>query len=264
VAALITLLGAVNGGDLLREALSGAGLEARAGPVDAGDLLDAQLRTGTPLDAYTWSALAGVSVIRLLPSATSGLNPSLARALSSSAHGLVLAMESIRARDRYLVGSFLSGRTIELSSSVEGIARGPLGAHLHDDGAAADILVGWLQQLLGGDIPGPPDLGSEADGALLAPPWPSPARDDEKPLCRIAIRHHRGGVRVHERPGLISTAELVELTEGDDGAALGLGAGEAVAWALATADGARAAGAAGSQMELAAALPAWALTAPTN
>ncbi len=146
---LITLFGAVDGAGVLTRTLSTDAGATRARPVDAGNLLDEQLRASTPLDAYTWSQLSDATVIRLLPGMEGGLDPALARTLSGATHGLVLALEAVRTRDRYLVGSFLSGRTVEYSSSIEGIASGPLGARLADDEVPAEIFTAWLEAVLG-------------------------------------------------------------------------------------------------------------------
>jgi hypothetical protein len=110
VASLLILLGELDGGEALEQTLSETGLEARPG-ADAGALVGAQMSGSMPLDGYTWSRLAGAAVIRLLPGTGDGLEPDLARAISATTHGLVPAMEAIRTRDRYIVGSFLSGRT---------------------------------------------------------------------------------------------------------------------------------------------------------
>lgn len=261
---LITLFGAVDGAGVLTRTLSTDAGATRARPVDAGNLLDEQLRASTPLDAYTWSQLSDATVIRLLPGMEGGLDPALARTLSGATHGLVLALEAVRTRDRYLVGSFLSGRTVEYSSSIEGIASGPLGARLADDEVPAEIFTAWLEAVLGPDVVPIQSFGSEPEGALLAPPWHLAREDKETPLCRIAVRDQAGRVRVEERPGSLLTVQLADLPNGAARATLGLGAGDEVPWAFTTGKGARTAGTANGQLELAAALPTWAFVAPSS
>ncbi len=277
---LICLLGAVDGGEALRRTLSGAGLDTRPGSADAGLLLAEQLAGAEPMDAYWWSrvsvsAATALTAVRFVPGADGGLEPSLPRALSDATRGLVLAMEATRTRDRYLVGSFLSGRTVELSRSVVGIARGPAGARLHDDEMVGQIFTAWLTATLGVAVPALPTLGVEPEGALLAPPWRRHDSDqvaprDEAPLYRTAVRHQDGRVSVAERADPQWRRDVADLPVGATAAVVELGrpsesgaAGD-TNWALIADDGTRTQGMAHNQLELGHALPSWALAAPTR
>ena len=263
MASLLILLGPTDAGAALERVLVAAGSQTAPAPADAGALLDAQLAAATPLDAYAWSALAGGVAIRLFPGADGGLEPALPRALSAATSGLVLAMEAIRTRDRYAIGSFLSGRTVELDRCVEGVATGRAGRELCDEDAVSEAFAAWLEPLLGPGVAPLHRLGAEPTGALLATPVTADEASLETPLTRIALRHSDGGLRVLEHAGELDPSDLARLAAGAAGAALGLrGHGAPTRWAVVRDDGSLAEGVAADHATLAAAVPAWALAAP--
>jgi hypothetical protein len=263
VASLLILFGSTDPGGVLKRVLATAGSKVAPGPTDAGALLDAQLSAATPLDAYTWSAIPGGVAIRLHPGTGGGLEPELPRALSAATSGLVLAMEAIRTRDRYEIGSFLSGRTVELHRCVEGIASGPAGRDLCDEDAVSELFTAWVGQLLGTAVAPLHRLGAEPTGALLATPVTTDGASVETPLARIALRGADAGVRVLEHSGELEPSELARRSAGFPAAGVGLaGNGRPTRWAVTRDDGSLEAGVAADHAALVAALPAWALAAP--
>ena len=186
--------------------------------------------------------------------ASAGFEPELPRALSAAANGLVLAMEAARTRDRYLLGAFLAGRTIELHRCVEGVASGARGRELCDEDAVTDAFAGWLAPLFGATTI--QDLDGDFSAALLASGG-APEAGSETPVVRL-VYSEPAGVRVTERPGELDPAQLA-------GAAAGVGVGGGAGgarWAIVREGGAVDAGVADGFVALADALPAWTLAAP--
>lgn len=250
--ALMIIVGPADPEPALRQVLASA--ELAPGPADLGDLLDAQLAAARPPDAYAWETTADWSAIRLQPGGLGGLEPDVARALSSAAHGLVLAMEATRTRDRYLLGAFLAGRTLELHRCVEGVAEGGRGRELCDEDAVVGAFEGWLAPYLGRVAAH--TLAVEPAGALLATGGAVDA-GPEALRVRIARLGHEGNVEVVESDGGAEpapTGEVAIVAMPADGPAAhwyrfsaGVAIGDAVV------DG---------YEPLAAALPAWAFRAP--
>ena len=168
MASLLILLGSLDAGAALERVLVAAGSQTTPALPNAGALLEAQLAAGEPLDAYMWSAFPGGVAIRLQPGTDGGLEPGLPRALSAATSGLVLTMEAVRTRDRYGIGSFLSGRTVQLDRCVEGVASGRAGRDLCDEDAVCDAFTAWLHSLFGPGVAPPHQLGADPTGALLA------------------------------------------------------------------------------------------------
>jgi hypothetical protein len=263
MALLLILLGAPDAGAALERVLVAAGSETAPALADAGALLDAQLAAADPLDAYLWSAFPGGVAIRLQPGTDGGLEPGLPRALSAATSGLVLTLEAVRTRDRYGIGSFLSGRTVQLDRCVEGIASGRSGRELCDEDAVSGAFTAWLHSLFGPGVAPPHQLGADPTGALLATPVAWDEAGDEPPLTRIALRDPATGLRVIERAGMLDPADLAPLSAGSPAVAVGLaGHGAPTRWAVVRDDGSLHDGVAADQAELCAALPAWALATP--
>ena len=260
---LLVLLGARDPGAALRRVLAGAGAELAPGPADLGDLLDVQLSTDVTLDAYTWSPCPGGMAVRYLPGGDGGLDPMLPRALSAVTSGLVLALEAVRTRDRYSIGSFLSGRTIELERCIEGVASSQVARDLCTEDAAEGTFAAWLAQVTGEPAQPLSTLGGEPVGALLATPPDGTTEAGETPLTRIAHLRRDGARWVREQPGELIVAEVIgEVT---DRPVVGLelrGGGARTRWVIAAADGAMQEGEVAGQAALAEAVPAWALAAP--
>src|SRR4051812_16016226 len=118
-----------------------------------------------------------------------GLEPALPRALSAGTGGLVLAMEATRTRDRYVVGAFLSGRTVEHVSCIEGVVRGGAGRALCDEDVVTAMFGAWAEPVLGTEALGaaPHRVGGDASGGLLASPVAAPD-GPETPLARVVVR----------------------------------------------------------------------------
>lgn len=252
MASLLIVLGKADPGAALRRVLG----EVAPAPPDPGALLDLQLEAAAPTDAYLWSVIDGAAVIRLMPGGLHGLEPDLARALSAATGGLVLAMEAARKRDRYLLGAFLAGRTLELHRCVEGIASGARGRELCNEDAITDAFASWLAPLLG--TVAVHDLGGDASDALLA--TGGAAGGPETPVVRLVYLDRSAEQRVVERPGEFDPARL----EGA-AAAVGVpGGGAPARWAMVAEDGSVDQGVADGFAALAAALPAWVLEAPAR
>lgn len=259
---LLITLGLADPGAALRRVLTAFGSEVAPGPPNAGALLDAQLAGAVPTDAYMWAPISGGSATRLLPGRNGGLEPAFPRALSSAAGGLVLAMEATRTRDRYLLGAFLAGRTVELHRCVEGVASSERAHELCDEDAIVDAFAAWLTRILGPAVEPPHLLGTEPTDALLATHSGAPDDEPELPVLRLALLERDAIVSVVERAGELDTAALEGV--GTPAAAIGLGgAGAPARWALAGPDGAHEEGVAVGLASLADALPTWALAAPT-
>jgi hypothetical protein len=262
VASLLIALGSADAGAALERVLVAAGSQTAPAQADAGALLDAQLRAAAPLDAYTWSAFPGGVAIRLQPGTDGGLEPGLPRALSAATSGLVLTMEAVRTRDRYAIGSFLSGRTVQLDRCVEGVASGRTARELCDEDAVSEAFMAWLHPLFGPDVAPPHRLGAEPTGALLATPVTWDEASAETPLARIALRDPGTGLRVVERAGTLDPSDVARLSAGSPAAGVGLqGDGAPTRWAVLRDDGSLDEGLAADQAALSAALPAWALAA---
>jgi hypothetical protein len=251
VTALLILLGPADPEHALRQALEGA--ELARGPADLGELLDAQLAASRPLDAYVWETTGEWSAIRLRPGGLGGLEPELPRALSTATGGLVLAMEAARTRDRYLLGAFLAGQSLELHRCVEGVAEGPRGRELCEEDAVVAEFSRWLTPLVG--AVDPHSLGVEPAGALLA----TGAALDATPetgRMRTAWRED-GRTQVLETDG-----EAAPDPRGDVAVMAVPGGGAPVRWRRLDGGEEVEGGVADGYEQLAATLPAWALRAP--
>lgn len=252
MAALMVIVGPADPEHALRQVLASA--ELAPGPADLGDLLDAQLAAARPPDTYAWERTDDWSAIRLQPGGLGGLEPELARALSSAARGLVLAMEATRTRDRYQLGAFLAGRTLELHRCVEGVAEGARGRELCDEDAIAAAFERWLAPYLGAVAAR--TLGVAPAGALLATGGAVDA-GPEAVRTRSAWLGADGTVEVAEtdgegEPELTGEATIVAFPE----------AAATVHWYRFSAGEAIGEGVADGYEPLAAALPAWAFRAP--
>lgn len=260
---LLVLLGVRDPGKALSQALAAAGAEVAPGPADLGDLLDVQLSAEVTLDAYTWSPYQGGIAVRYQPGGDGGLDPVVPRALSAVTGGLVLGMEAVRTRDRYAVGAFLSGRTVELERCIEGVASSPAARELCTEDAVEDTFAAWLAQVTGAPVQALSGVGAEAVGAVLATPVDETADAEESALTRLAHLRRDGALQVLEHPGELVVAEVIG--EIADRPSVGLelrGAGAPTRWVIATADGVVQEGEASGQSALADAVPAWALAAP--
>lgn len=200
MASLLILVGEIDPRPALERALSTVGARTAPGPPELRALLHAQLGAAEPLDAYAWSALAGGAAIRFLPGGDGGLEPALARALSDATGGLVLMLEALRTRDRYAIGSFISGRTVQLDRCIEGVVSGRAGHEICDEDVVSALFAAWLPPLLGPAIAPVHRLGDEPTGALLATPVNS-ADAVETPLARLALRDADANIKIHERTG---------------------------------------------------------------
>jgi hypothetical protein len=263
VPAQLFLAGVSDPAAALRQVLASAGAQAAPGVADLGALLDAQLDADAPLDAYAWAPYEDGAVIRYLPGGDGGLAFELPRALSAVTRGLVLAMETVRTRDRYAVGSFLSGRTIELERCIEGVASSPAARALCHEDAVEDAFAEWLSPIVGQPVQSLSSLGALPTGALLATPLGEIGETEETPLARIARRRPDGALRVLEHPGELLMDEV--MTPVADRPAIGVelrGAGAPTRWVIANADGSAREGVAPGQAALANVVPAWALAAP--
>ena len=250
--ALVVLLGPAGPERALRQVLAGA--DVAPGPADLGELLDAQLAASRPPDAYAWETTGEWSAIRLQPGGLGGLDPDLPRALSTAAGGLVLAMEAARTRDRYLLGAFLAGRTLELHRCVEGVAEGARGRELCDEDTVVAEFTRWLTPLVG--APDVQALAVEPAGAFLATGGAVDA-GPETERTRIAWRGEDGRTGVLETDG-----EGDPDVRGDVAFMRVPGGGAPVRWYRLDGGEEAGDGVADGYEPLVAALPAWALRAP--
>src|SRR5688572_13463124 len=117
--------GRAGAGEAVVSALAVGGLNPVPGPTEPGEIVLAQLARGPAWpEALTWAIEGSCVIVRVFPGAAFGLDPGFARALSARLDGLVLAVEAARTRERYLLGAFLAGRTIELTTCNAGTVIG--------------------------------------------------------------------------------------------------------------------------------------------
>jgi hypothetical protein len=250
-------------GRALQRALTRAGMDVTAGPADPGAIVIEQLSRGEPVpDGLIWSSSDAGGVVRLYPGERGYLLAALPRAISAELDGLVIAVDTARSRERYLLGSFLAGRTVELTICQDGVVTGPGGTEMCDEDLVSQRFAAWS-----GD-PDPRRLGlHDARGLLAAGMF---AGEPEAPLARIAIRGatvpdapgwrrgEHGDVTVLERDGPMDST----LASAVRGPAAGFelrGGGRQCDWFTVGADGARRSGTASGHEQLLAALPPWAL-----
>jgi len=259
VANLLIVLGALDVAGALEESLRAEGREPRKGPLDLGDAVVEQLSSAEPLDAFTWAPFDGGTIVRVQPRGEGGLEPSLPRALASAAGGLVLGLEVTRTRGRYLTGSFLAGRTVELTRCAEGVASGPCRGACDED-VTVGRFTAWTTALFGAAGAAPHALGGDAAGGILASPATVDVGAAETPVARIVVR----GSPALERPDELDPLDVARRAAdaGRPAAGVGLaGGGGGFAWGVAGADGTLRAGRGAGHDGLVAVMPRWALEA---
>jgi hypothetical protein len=245
--------------------LAQAGAEPIPAPAEPGDLVIAQVDRGEPIpDGLILAPSPAGAVVRVYPGATGHLQPELARAISQVLGGLVLAMEAAGNRDRYLLGSFLSGRTVELTVCDAGMATGPLGPAICDEDAVSERFAAWARD------PDPRRLGLEGGRGLIADLSGASPEAPERPLARIAVRdgaearpgwsrrEPSPGVVILERDGDLDPDEVRSFGRPAAGIALP-GGGAPFRWITVDEQGAARDGVASGHEALVTSLPAWAL-----
>ena len=251
-------------GAALERALTKGGLRVERGPTEAIPLF--QLAAGVPMpEVVTWAPAAEGTVVQVHAGASFNLQPEFVRTLSRELGGLVMAMEVARGQDRYLIGSFLAGRTIELTMCQSGVVSGPGGRAQCGTDKIVEHFMSWTggrdpRHLAVASFSGLQGVGEAA--------WPS---ETEVPLTRVAIasgaasdwpgwrcRATPAGVVMLERDGAFEP----ELESIGAGPAVRLnlpGDGGVVRWQIVDPSRPSRSGTARGHAELVAAVPAWAL-----